>query len=68
MTDQPESKITRLCQGAREDIGNAKDRLLDAAAIASQSGNYELDKALTAVNQTLHGSQILLISLARLKG
>lgn len=64
----PEIKIESQCRKAREHLKEAMTILSEAAWTARESNNHELDKSLTAVVATLEGSQLLLISLPRLKG
>jgi hypothetical protein len=63
-----ETKVESQCRAAREHIKEAITALSEAAWSARDSSSHELDKALTAVSATLEGSQLLLISLPRLKG
>lgn len=63
-----DTRIESLCREAREHLKEAVKSLSDAAWIAREAGEHELDKSLTAVGATIEGVGLTLISLPRLKG
>lgn len=63
-----DDNVEYLCCQAREQLKGVITLLSEAAWMARESDNHELDKSITAVAETLQGSQLLLISLPRLKG
>lgn len=64
----PDPRIEAECHDAREHLKRATRALQDAAWLARETRQNELDKSLTAVGATIEGVNLVLISLPRLKG
>lgn len=62
-----DANIESLCHEAREHLKEAITALSEAAWIALEASQHELDKSLTAIGATIEGSQLLLVSLPEVK-
>lgn len=67
MTPEIAKKIENECLMARNHIADVRSHLHEAAWLAGQTGNHELDKALIAIKQVIEAGGLLLISLPRLR-
>ena len=63
-----ENSVAPLCNKAQERIAQAANILSDAAFASGKGGNYERDKVLASIANTLRDISLTLISLPRMKG
>jgi hypothetical protein len=70
MSDKADALKTTesLCHDARESLATTRDPLGQAAWMARESGNHELDKSLMSIMELIEVANRLLITVPRLKG